>query len=59
MHMLVQAGAESVDKGDGADVQGRLVYLCRTGAVGLQGLRDDPQKMRSTMFSTGPSRCMK
>jgi hypothetical protein len=42
--MSVQAGAEPVDEGDGADVQRRLVHTCRTGAVGLQGLRDDPQE---------------
>jgi hypothetical protein len=42
--MSVQAGAEPVDKRHGADVQGRLVHICRTGAVGLQALRNDPQE---------------
>jgi hypothetical protein len=44
VHMSVQAGAEPVDKRHGADVLGRLVHICRTGAVGLQALRDDPQE---------------
>ena len=43
-HTSVQAGAKSVDEGDGADVQGRLVYLCRAGAVRLQALRNNPQE---------------
>ena len=41
VHMLVQAGAEPVDKGYGANVQRCLVH------------------MRSTMFSTALSRCIK
>jgi hypothetical protein len=44
MHMLVQAGAEPVYEGHGSDVQGRLVDLRRSGAVGLQALRNDPQE---------------
>jgi len=52
VHMLVQAGAEAVDEGHGTDVQGRLVHLCNTGAVVRK-------KIRSTMFSTAPSRCIK
>lgn len=32
------------ERNDGADVQGHLVYLCRTGVVGLQALCDDPQE---------------
>ncbi len=44
VNMLVQAGAEAVDEGDCADVQGCLVHIGRTRAVGLQRLRDDPQE---------------
>ena len=44
VHMLIEAGAEAVDKGYRVNVQRRLVCLCHTGAVGLQSLRDDPQK---------------
>jgi hypothetical protein len=42
--MLVQAGAEAVNEGHCADVQGHLVHIHRTRAVSLQALRDDPQK---------------
>ena len=42
--MSVQAGAKAVDESYSADVQGRFVYLRRTGAVGLQALRNDPQE---------------
>ena len=44
VHVLVQAGAEAVDKRHGADVQGRIACLRRSGAVGLQALRNDPQE---------------
>ena len=44
VHMPIQAGAEAVDEGDCANVQGRLVHLGRTGAVVLQDLRYDPQE---------------
>ena len=44
VHMLIEAGAEAVDKGDCAYVQGCLVCSCRARAAGLQRLRDDPQK---------------
>ena len=57
--VFIEAGAESVNEGDGTDVQACLVHMGRTGAVGLQSLCDHPQKMRSTMLSTAPSRCMK
>ena len=40
VHMLIQAGAESVDEYHRADVQRCLVRLGRTGAVGLQALRN-------------------
>lgn len=43
------------ERNDGADVQGHLVYLCRTGVVGLQSLCDDPQQDAHTMLSTNPS----
>ena len=33
-----------MDESDCANVQRRLVHMCRTGAVGLQSLRDDPQE---------------
>lgn len=33
-----------MDEGDGPDVQGRLVYICRTGAVGVKALRNDPRE---------------
>lgn len=59
VHMLIQAGAESVDESHCADGQGCLIHLGRTRAVCLQALRNDPQKMRSAMFSAAPSRCMK
>ena len=59
VHMPVQARAEPVNEADCADVQGRLVRICRTGAVVLQALRYSRRKMRSTMLSTDPSRCMK
>ena len=36
MNMLVQAGAEPVDEGDCADVQGCLVHIGRTRAVGWE-----------------------
>ena len=44
VHMPVQAGAEPMDKNDGANVQRRLVHTHRTGAVSLQALRNDPQE---------------
>jgi hypothetical protein len=44
VHMPVQAGAEEVDKGDCANVQGCLVQLRRPRAVGLQTLRNDAQE---------------
>ena len=44
VHMPVQAGAESVDKGQRANVQRRPVHLRRPRAVGLQALRNDPQE---------------
>jgi hypothetical protein len=44
VHMLIEAGTEPVNEDDCADVQGRLVYLRRTGVVGLQALLNDPQK---------------
>ena len=44
MHMFIEAWLESMDEGDCADVQGRLIHICRTGAVGLQSLCDDPQE---------------
>jgi hypothetical protein len=44
VHMLIEAEAEPVNEGDCADVQRRLIHTCRTGAVGLQSLRDDPQE---------------
>ena len=40
--MFVQAGAESVNEGDGTDVQACLVHMGRTGAVGLQSLCELP-----------------
>ena len=46
-------------KANCANVQRRLVQLRHPRSVGLQALRNDPQKMRSTMLSTGPSRFMK
>ena len=42
--MLIQAGAEAVDEGDGADVQGRLVHTQSSGAESLQALRDEPSE---------------
>ena len=36
MHMLVQTGAEPMNEGDYANVQGCLIDLRRTRAVGLQ-----------------------
>jgi len=60
VHMLIQAGAESVDESNCADVQGGLVHIRRTGAVGLQALRNDAHtKMRCTMLRTAPSHCRK
>ncbi|OIQ77190.1 hypothetical protein GALL_411220 [mine drainage metagenome] len=44
VRMLVQAGAEAVDEGHGTNVQGRLVHIRRTGAAGLQGLRNSAQE---------------
>ena len=44
IHIPVQAGAEPVNEGDCAYVQRRLLHICRTGAVGLQSLRDDPEE---------------
>ena len=37
-------GTKSVDEGDCANVQGRLVHLRRTGAEGLQALFNDAQE---------------
>jgi hypothetical protein len=34
VHMTFQAGADAVDEGDYANVQGRIVQLRRTGVVG-------------------------
>jgi hypothetical protein len=42
--VFIEAGAESVNEGDGTDVQACLVHMGRTGAVGLQSLCDHPQK---------------
>lgn len=42
--MPVQAGAEPVDESDCADVQRRPVHIGRPEAVGLQTLRNHPQK---------------
>ena len=42
MHMRVQAGAEAVNESDCAQVQVGRVYLCRTGAMGLQALLNEP-----------------
>jgi len=44
MHMLVQTGAEAVNEGHCADMQGCLVHTQSTGAMSLQALRDDPQE---------------
>ena len=44
MHMLIQAGAESVNEGDCADAQACPVHLRRTGAVLVQALLDDPRE---------------
>ena len=44
VHMAVQAGAEPVDEGDRTDAQTCSVSLCRTGAVFMQTVLDDPQK---------------
>ena len=41
VNVFVQAGAKAMDEGDCADLQGCLVHIGRTRAVGLQGLRDD------------------
>ena len=48
-----------MNEGDGTDVQACLVHMGRTGAVGLQVCAITRRKMRSTMLSTAPSRCMK
>ena len=42
--VVVQAGAEAMNERRGTDVQGGLVQLRRTRAVGLQTLRNDPQE---------------
>jgi hypothetical protein len=42
--VFVQAGAEPVNEGHGADVQACLVHMGRTGAVGLQALCNHPQE---------------
>ena len=42
--MFVQAGAKAVNEGDCANVQACLVCIGRTGAVGVQVLRNDPQE---------------
>jgi hypothetical protein len=44
MHMFVQAGTETVEKGHRADMQRRLVRNCGARAVNLAALRKDPQK---------------
>jgi hypothetical protein len=44
VHMPVQAGAEPVDEGHRANVQGRPVHIHRTRAVSLQALRYDTQE---------------
>jgi hypothetical protein len=43
--MLIEVGAEAVDEGDRADVQGLLVWIGRTRAVGVQRLIDGRQKI--------------
>ena len=42
--MLVQAGAEPVDKGHSADVQGSIVHVRCTGAIGRLALRNNAQE---------------
>ena len=54
VHMRVQAGAKPVDKRHCAEVQGRLIHLRRPRAVGLQALRDDPQKNTQHHVEHGP-----
>jgi hypothetical protein len=54
--VFIEAGAESVNEGDGTDVQ---VHMGRTGAVVCRVCAITRRKMRSTMLSTAPSRCMK
>ena len=44
MHMGVQAGAETVDKGHSANTHGRLVNPHRAGAVFMKALLHDPQE---------------
>lgn len=43
LHMPFEAGAEAVDEGDCADVQGSRVCMGRTGAAHLQGFLGYPQ----------------
>ena len=57
--VFIEAGAESVNEGDGTDVQACLVHMGRTGAVGLQSLCDHPQKDAQHHAQHRPSRCMK
>ena len=49
--MLIEAGATTklqcrltCTQGHRANVQGRLVHICRTGAAGLQSLRNNAQE---------------
>ena len=44
VHMLIEAGVEPVNEGYCTNVQDCAVYICRTGAVGRQALRNYPQE---------------
>ncbi len=60
VHMLVEAGAEAVDEGDGADVQSAaLSTLAAPRLPACRGCSITRRKIRSIMPSTVPSRCMK
>jgi len=44
VNVFVQAAAKAMDEGNCADVQGCLVHIGRTRAVGSQRLCNDPQE---------------
>jgi hypothetical protein len=59
VHMFIEAGAETVDKGDRTNVQGALSAVCAPGLWVCRVCAMPRKKMRSIMLSTAPSRYMK
>jgi hypothetical protein len=44
VHVFIEAGAESVNEGDGTDVQACLVHMAAPGQLACRFVRNDPQE---------------